>query len=167
MGYDADVFDGDDAAHAGARDGTTDRSGRFIPYWNRLTGHVTLDPLTDMDTSDYYVQPKSEGHAVVVKPYPYAGKLMTSFVAPVFKDGRAVGIGGNDYVLSALDAADRQDPPAQDRLRVPGHQRRPACHRAEEVGDRQGDADGPGQGQAQRRALRRSPRPSGPAAPAR
>ena len=55
-----------------------------------------------MDTSDYYVQPKSEGHAVVVKPYPYAGKLMTSFVAPVFKDGRAVGIGGNDYVLSTL-----------------------------------------------------------------
>jgi methyl-accepting chemotaxis protein len=101
VGFDRNAFDGQDARFAGIDKGS-DKAGRFLPYWNRLTGKVQLTPLTDMDTSDYYVVPKRVGHAVVVEPYPYSGQLMTSFVAPVFKNGKAVGIAGNDYVLSAL-----------------------------------------------------------------
>ena len=57
VGFDAGAFDGRDRQFAGTGP-TTDKSGRFIPYWNRLAGKVALEPLLDMDTSDYYVLPK-------------------------------------------------------------------------------------------------------------
>ncbi|HEY4098853.1 MAG TPA: methyl-accepting chemotaxis protein [Baekduia sp.] len=103
VGYDPNAFDGRDAAFAGAKDGTTDKSGRYIPYWNRLAGTTAIEPLADMDTSAYYTQPMQQQRDVVVEPYLYDGKLLTSFVSPVIKNGKSIGIAGDDYVLTALD----------------------------------------------------------------
>ncbi len=102
VGYEANAFDGRDTAFRGAAESM--ENGRFGPYWNRLGGEVALEPLVDADTSDYYKLPKQTGKPVVVEPYLYQGKLLTSYVSPVMRDGRFAGIAGTDVVLDQLSA---------------------------------------------------------------
>jgi methyl-accepting chemotaxis protein len=52
VGFEPNAFDGDDAAHKG--EPGTDKSGRFLPYWNKLTGKISVEPLLDMETSEYW-----------------------------------------------------------------------------------------------------------------
>ncbi|HVN54927.1 MAG TPA: methyl-accepting chemotaxis protein [Anaerolineaceae bacterium] len=102
VGYEANAFDGKDASFAGGQG--TDATGRFIPYWNRLTGNLTLDPLADVDTSDYYLIPKRTKADSVIEPYLYEGVLMTSFISPIMKpDGTFIGIAGADTSLASWD----------------------------------------------------------------
>lgn len=100
-GYEPNAFDGDDAAHAGKPYQTED--GGFGAYWNRLSGELKVEPLLDMYTSDYYKVPKEAGKPVVIEPYLYEGELLTSYVAPILRDGRFVGIAGNDDALTTLN----------------------------------------------------------------
>ena len=56
--WEPDALDGMDAQYAGTPG--SDSSGRFIPYWNRGTGSITLEPLVGYDKSgegDYYQVP--------------------------------------------------------------------------------------------------------------
>jgi methyl-accepting chemotaxis protein len=101
VGYEPDAFDGNDANFSGSEG--SDSTGRFIPYWNKLTGTETLDPLLDMDTSDYYLIPKNTKADSVIEPYLYEGVLMTSFISPIMKDGRFLGIAGADTSLNSWD----------------------------------------------------------------
>jgi len=78
--------------------------GRFAPYWNRLGGPFHLDPLDDLDTQDYYNAPKAVGSPTVVEPYDYQGTLMTSYITPILRDGKFVGIGGVDVGLNEINA---------------------------------------------------------------
>ncbi|HWV85381.1 MAG TPA: methyl-accepting chemotaxis protein [Capillimicrobium sp.] len=100
-GYEPNAFDGDDAAHAGRPYQVED--GGFGPYWNRLSGQLTVEPLIDPYTSDYYTVPKEAGKPVVIEPYLYEGELLTSYVAPILRDGKFVGIAGNDDALTTLN----------------------------------------------------------------
>ena len=103
VGYEPNAFDGKDAAFVNQPG--TDASGRFIPYWNRLTGAVTLDPLVDYETSDYYLQPKKSLADSVIEPYLYQGVLMASYVSPILdKSGNFIGIAGADVSLNEIDA---------------------------------------------------------------
>lgn len=99
-GFDAGAFGGADADHKGKPYSMKD--GRFGPYWNKLTGEVTLEALVDADVSDYYTLPKKLNRDVVIEPYLYEGVLMTSYVSPVVRDGKPVGIGGVDVTLSKI-----------------------------------------------------------------
>jgi methyl-accepting chemotaxis protein len=102
VGYEPNAFDGQDRAFANTAG--SDATGRFIPYWNRLTGSVTLDPLLDMDSSDYYLLPKATKTSSVIEPFLYEGVLMTSFISPILIDGEFVGITGIDVTLDELDS---------------------------------------------------------------
>ncbi len=102
VGYERNAFDGPDAAHAG--EPGSDDTGRYGPYWNTLAGKVALDPLVDQDISDYWNQPKKTRADSVIEPYLYEGVLLTSYTAPVERDGKFVGIGGVDVSLSAIHA---------------------------------------------------------------
>jgi methyl-accepting chemotaxis protein len=102
VGFEPNAFDGPDAPHKGEPD--ADATGRYLPYWNRLTGKPTLDPLVDMETSEYYMGPKKLLADTYTEPYLYEGVLLTSYTAPVFRNGEFVGIGGVDRSLAALDA---------------------------------------------------------------
>lgn len=102
VGYEPNAFDGQDAQYVRA-DGHDD-TGRFIPYWNKLSGTTTLDPLLDYETSDYYLKPKTTGADCIIEPYLYEGILLTSFITPIHKDGVFVGIGGVDISLNQLDS---------------------------------------------------------------
>lgn len=103
VGYEPGAFDGLDARFANAPG--HDSTGRFIPYYNRLTGSITLDPLLDYDTSDYYFVPKNTKKPAVLEPFTNEGVLVTSFVFPILSgEERFIGIAGVDVALDELDA---------------------------------------------------------------
>ncbi len=106
VGYEPNAFDGKDNQYKGFPG--SDASGRFIPYWNKLTGQETLDPLLDMDTSDYYLIPQKTKADTVLEPYLYQDALLTSFISPILKDGNFVGIAGVDISLNHLDQRVKQ-----------------------------------------------------------
>ena len=102
VGYEPNAFDGKDKVYA--NQSGHDQTGRFIPYWNRLTGILTLDPLADYETSDYYLIPKNTKSDSVIEPYLYQGVLMTSYISPILdKSGNFLGIAGVDVSLNDLD----------------------------------------------------------------
>jgi methyl-accepting chemotaxis protein len=103
VAYEPNAFDGRDASFPAKR-GFSGDHGRFALYWNRLAGKVALDPLLDLDESDYYTIPKRTKRDVVIEPYDYDGAIMTSYISPVMRDGKFQGIGGVDVVLNTLSA---------------------------------------------------------------
>ncbi len=101
VGFDPQAFDGADARHRG--EPGSDDAGRFGPYWNTLSGELALDVLVDQDASEYWTEPEATGKASVIEPYLYEGTLMTSYTAPVERDGTFVGIGGVDRSLASIN----------------------------------------------------------------
>ncbi len=108
--WEPQAFDGLDGRYAGTA--RSDATGRFIPYWNRASGTITVEALVDYETpgaGDYYLLSRDSGRTKVLDPYvyPIGGKdvLMTSVVAPVVEDGRVLGVAGYDIALDDLQAA--------------------------------------------------------------
>ncbi|WP_340820418.1 methyl-accepting chemotaxis protein [Methanolobus sp. WCC4] len=101
VAYEADAFDGKDAEFANTEG--HDTTGRFIPYWSRIGGSVSLDPLAGYETDDYYQLPKSLEDSVILEPFMYDGVMMISYVSPIMKDGDFAGIAGVDVSLDYID----------------------------------------------------------------
>ena len=103
------ALDGRDAEYAGRA--PWDASGRYVPYWNRGSGQIIQEMLSQYDVpgvGDYALLPKNLDRAVAIEPYPYtvAGTnlLMTSFGVPIKVNGAYVGTAGIDLALSDLSA---------------------------------------------------------------
>lgn len=101
------AFDGQDSRYVN-RPGH-DATGRFIPYWNRGSGVLKLEPNVDYDKpgiGDYYLLPKQSVSETVIEPYvyPVAGvdTLITSLVVPVTRNGAFVGVAGTDLALASI-----------------------------------------------------------------
>ena len=108
-GWEPNAFDGKDAEYAGKPG--HDATGRYIPYVVRNDGKIDLMPLVDYDKAgagDYYLVPKATGKDVLTEPYTYqVGNntvSMTSFMTPLFLDGKFVGVTGVDSALDTLQA---------------------------------------------------------------
>ena len=102
VAYEPNAFDGQDAKYANTPG--HDSTGRFLPYWNKLSGSESLDPITDIDISDFYLIPKNTKKGVILDPYIYQGTLLTSFISPILKDdGSFAGIAGVDVSLNSID----------------------------------------------------------------
>jgi methyl-accepting chemotaxis protein len=99
--YEPNAFDGPDASHRG--EPGSDRDGRFVPYWT--TGsNGRLELVTGSDFGlEYYAHPKSTHRANVAEPFEYAGELITTYSAPILRDGRFLGIGSVDRSLASID----------------------------------------------------------------
>jgi methyl-accepting chemotaxis protein len=105
--WEPNALDGLDRVHANSPG--HDATGRFIPYYNRGSGKIILEPLVDYEkegVGDYYLIPKKTGNEAIIDPYSYtiAGKstLLTSMVAPIMVNGRFVGIAGVDISLDSI-----------------------------------------------------------------
>ena len=103
------AFDGRDAEFCNTEG--TDASGRFLSYWHRGTGRITLEPLQGYDKpgqNDYYELPRRSGADVMMEPYDYpaAGRMvkMTSLMSPLKLKGRFAGVLGADFLLDELQA---------------------------------------------------------------
>jgi methyl-accepting chemotaxis protein len=83
----------------------TAADGRFQPYWERLGHPLRLDDPTD-DTSnlDWYQVPKRTQRLYVTEPYLQGKDLMVSYIEPIKRDGRFIGVAGVDVLLNALRA---------------------------------------------------------------
>lgn len=101
VAFEPNAFDGKDNEYTNT--GGHDSTGRFIPYWNTLSGSLVIDPLLDYETSDYYQLPKKLHEAIVTEPSLYEGTLMVSYVSPIIRDGQFVGITGVDVALNSID----------------------------------------------------------------
>lgn len=107
-GWEPNALDGNDAAGIGRPGG--DASGRYVPYWNRGSGTVVLEPLVgyeQADTGADHQQPKALGRTVAIEPYSYAvgGKdiLMMSFGVPIKAGSTYLGTGGIDLSLADIN----------------------------------------------------------------
>jgi methyl-accepting chemotaxis protein len=105
--WEPNAFDGRDAEFVGKPG--HDSTVRYIPYWNRGSGALAVEPLVDYDkpgAGDYYLLSRNSGNETLIEPYKYpvAGKdtLITSMVAPIVVGGRVVGVAGVDIALSSL-----------------------------------------------------------------
>lgn len=100
-------LDGRDADFVGAPG--HDATGRFVPYYNRGTGSIALEPLVDYTVpgaGDYYIVAMKRANETLVEPYLYrvngAPTLMTSLVVPILLNGKPQGVGGIDVALGPL-----------------------------------------------------------------
>ncbi|AET69445.1 methyl-accepting chemotaxis protein [Desulfosporosinus orientis DSM 765] len=106
--WEPNALDGNDSAYVNQPG--HDATGRFIPYWNRGNGEITLEALVDYDkpgAGDYYLVPKETKEETLVEPYDYPinGKtvLITSVVVPIINaQGTFLGVAGTDLELSAI-----------------------------------------------------------------
>jgi PAS domain S-box-containing protein len=110
--WEPNAFDGRDSLYAGTE--AYGRSGRFFPYWNRGTGVITVEPIVDFDTGDWYQVPKETGREYVtdIYSYPVMGQdtWMVSVVAPIVVDNVFYGVAGEDFPITFLqELADRLD----------------------------------------------------------
>ncbi|HXU84053.1 MAG TPA: cache domain-containing protein, partial [Polyangia bacterium] len=90
-----------------------DGTGRYIPFWNRGTGAITVEPNVFYETpgvGEFYLRPRREGRETVIEPYDYpvagARRFITTQVAPVFYEGSCVGAAGIDIAVEEIPAVD-------------------------------------------------------------
>ena len=109
-GWDPNAFDGKDADFVGKKG--HDKTGRYVPYWVKSGDKIVNEPLIDYTVpgaGDYYILAHDQVKPVVIEPYVYPidGKpqLITSLVAPITVDGKAVGVAGMDISLEAANTA--------------------------------------------------------------
>jgi len=103
------AFDGRDAEFVNTPG--TDASGRYIPYWNRGSGKIVVEPLSGYNTqgeNDYYELPRRAGRDVMIEPYDYpvGGRIVkiTSLASPFTLNGRFAGVMVADFLLGQLQA---------------------------------------------------------------
>ena len=114
-GFEPDAFDGRDAEFVDA-DAHHDSTGRFIAYFynfgagiepHRLTVYEAEQGSTE-EASAYYQTPLRTAQPFTTDPVAYDiegnNVLLISTAIPIIVDGRAIGVAGVDYDLSALSA---------------------------------------------------------------
>ncbi len=124
-GWEPNAFAGNDSDHAGQPGYGAD--GRFMPWWYRKDGGLTVEAMGDTLESqkiqptgvregEYYLCPKEKRQPCIVDPAPYemGGKmvLMSSFNAPILVNGQFKGSVGVDlsldFIQTLLKNADSQ-----------------------------------------------------------
>jgi methyl-accepting chemotaxis protein len=105
--WEPNAFDGKDQEYVGKPG--HDATGRYIPYVNRASGSITLDPLGGYDSGEvgaFYQAMKQNQQETILDPYLYKigdkEYLMTSLVVPIVIDNVFLGIVGVDLLLSDL-----------------------------------------------------------------
>ncbi|MBK1641664.1 hypothetical protein CKO12_07195 [Chromatium okenii] len=103
--WEPNAFDGRDTEFVRVAP-ENDATGRYIPYWNRASGVVAVEPVTEYDTADWYNIPKRTKQPWASEPYsfPISGKpvLMVSLMVPILDGGKFLGSVGADYPLVGL-----------------------------------------------------------------
>ena len=105
IGYEPNALDGKDAQFAGKKP-EYDATGRYAPYWNKVDGKISVQPLYDIDTADWWIVPKATKQEYLTDPYPYdvQGRtvMLASMIFPILQNGNFIGIISSDIVLDKL-----------------------------------------------------------------
>lgn len=102
--WEPDAFDGGDKEAEKRK--WNDEKGRFVPYAYRQGDEINITPLSDYQSSDYYLQAKDSGQETVLEPFTYElegeNVLMTTLAVPISVDGEVLGVAGVDISLEAF-----------------------------------------------------------------
>lgn len=105
--WEPNALDGLDSVYANTSG--HDETGRYVPFWNRGGGAISVEPLRDYTVpgpGDYYLLPKQRGRETLLDPnlYEVAGReeLMVTFAVPIHIDGQFVGVVGSDVLLAKV-----------------------------------------------------------------
>ena len=84
-----------------------DNSGRFIPYWTKVNGKISMVPLTEYVSGFWYEKPKTSQHGILIEPNKYELQGNMIYVAgtaiPIRdKTGKSLGVVGIDYSLDYM-----------------------------------------------------------------
>ena len=106
--FEPNALDGMDAVYVNTAG--TDATGRYVSYFTRTNGKITLDALVGYNDPGadgaYYNTTFKSGKEAIVEPYLYevGGKeiLMTSVSVPITRNGRIIGVAGIDLELTEI-----------------------------------------------------------------
>ncbi len=105
--WEPNALDGADAKYINSNG--SDNTGRFVPYWNRGSGQIMLDPVIGYENAgegDFYQTPLRSGHESIIDPYFYTigdrKFLLTTISIPIKKGGQTIGVVGIDIEVSQL-----------------------------------------------------------------
>ena len=105
IAYAINALDGKDAEYAG-RKPEYDETGRFAPYWNKLGKSIEVQPLYDIDISDWWIVPRDTKKEYITDPYPYMVQgnevMLESLIFPIIHKDEFIGIISSDIVLDKL-----------------------------------------------------------------
>ena len=84
-----------------------DNSGRFIPYWTKVNGKISMVPLTEYVSGFWYENPKTSQHGILIEPNKYELQGNMIYVAgtaiPIRdRTGKSLGVVGIDYSLDYI-----------------------------------------------------------------
>ncbi len=104
--WEPNAFDGKDRQYINTPP-DHDHTGRFLPYWHwDEKGNPVVEPLTDYETSEWVVCPKTTKNECITEPYIYpingVDVLMTTVVAPIVLDVTYYGLVTADIDLQFL-----------------------------------------------------------------
>ena len=116
VAFEEDAFDGRDSRYIDDGLTSSDGRGRFVPYAYRAGNNIQHEPLVGFEdqsrddngvrAGEYYLCPKENKINCLTDPYlyPVDGKdvLLASFVSPILKNGRFLGIAGVDMSLAFI-----------------------------------------------------------------
>jgi methyl-accepting chemotaxis protein len=97
-----DELEGSDQGFVGNAAQGSDDNGRFTPYFVRQDSTIILEIPDAQEgyTAPYYTMPRSSGRSYISEPYafPVQGReiLMMSAAAPIYRNGRFIGVVGVD-----------------------------------------------------------------------
>lgn len=115
--WEPNMLDGRDRDYVNA-DGH-DETGRYIPLWSRFGSRPRIEPNTNYDVpgkGDYYIVTINRQHEVRFRPYTYYSaidgkpRILTSQVAPIFYNGRCIGVAGFDILVDSDHECDWMHP---------------------------------------------------------
>lgn len=86
----------------------SDKTGRYITYYNRGSGKVVKEPCYDYDatgvTGYYYQTPKNTKQEAIIDPCAFMVSnrliVLSSLTTPIIIEGKVVGVAGVDYPLN-------------------------------------------------------------------
>ncbi len=104
--WEPNAFDGKDSQYVNTPP-DHDHTGRLMPYWHwDEKGNPVVEPLTDYETSEWVVCPKTTKNECITEPYLYpingVDVLMTTVVAPIVLDVTYYGLVTADIDLQFL-----------------------------------------------------------------
>lgn len=116
VAFERNAFDEGDNRYVEDANTSSDKTGRFVPYVYRANSQIAHEALLGFEdqsrdingvrAGEYYLCPKESKVNCLTDPYlyPVDGKkvLLASFVSPILKDGRFLGIAGVDMSLDFI-----------------------------------------------------------------
>ncbi|NLK45916.1 MAG: hypothetical protein GX297_04590 [Treponema sp.] len=99
--FEPNAFDGQDAQFKNSKG---DAEGVFTPilYFSNINKVEYTSYIEEKD-EDYYVLPQKLGKTCFLEPYLYSGELVSSFLTPLYKNGKFIGVLGFDIKAAFLE----------------------------------------------------------------